>query len=132
MRRSLKTVVFLLVISFSAAAFAGGPELSSDMTAVKIVIDEEDHEITVPADRVYPNDMVEYTLVYRNTGDEPVSGAGFVGPVPSGTAYLGKTASYIEGISPVFSIDGGKSFHQAPVTYEVIRKDGSCEKTSIF
>ena len=72
--------------------------------------------------------MVEYTLVYRNTGEAPASDVGFVGPVPSGTTYLGKTASDIEGQSPVFSIDGGKSYHKAPITYEVIRKDGSSEK----
>lgn len=128
MRKSLTAVVFLLVMGFSVAAFAGGPELSSEMTAVKIVINEEDHEITVPADRVYPNDTVEYTLVYRNTGEVPASDVGIVGPVPSGTAYLGKTASDIEGLSPSFSIDNGKSYHQTPIIYEVIRKDGSSEK----
>ena len=127
MRRSLKAMVFLLVMTFSAAAFAGGPELSSEMKAVKIVIDEKDHEITVPADEVYPDDMLEYTLIYRNTGEVSASDVGFVGPVPSGTTYLDKTASDIEGLSPVFSIDGGKNYHQAPVTYEVIRKDGSSE-----
>ena len=128
MMRSLKAVVFLLVMTFSVAAFAGGPELSSEIKAMKVVIDEEDHEVTVPADQVYPEDTVEYTLVYRNTGESPASDVGFVGPVPSGTTYLDKTATDIEGLSPVFSIDGGKSYHQAPVTYEVIRKDGSSEK----
>ncbi|MBN2071116.1 MAG: DUF11 domain-containing protein [Candidatus Krumholzibacteriota bacterium] len=127
MRRSLMAVVFLSVMTFSAAASAGKPELSSEMTAVKIVIEKENHEIRVPAETVYPNDMVEYTLVCRNTGDESASDVGVIGPVPTGTSYLDKTASEIDGATPVFSIDGGESYHQAPVTYEVVRKDGSRE-----
>ena len=71
--------------------------------------------------------MVEYTLNYRNEGDSPASGVDLVGPVPSGTVYLDKTASNIEGLETRFSIDGGKTFHAAPVMYEVVRKDGTVE-----
>jgi hypothetical protein len=37
------------------------------MEARKIVIDEKNNEVAVPADKVFPEDVVEYTLRYRNT-----------------------------------------------------------------
>ncbi|MCK4349364.1 MAG: DUF11 domain-containing protein, partial [Candidatus Krumholzibacteria bacterium] len=70
------------------------------------------------------SDMIEYTLRYWNSGNASVSGVNLTGPVPAGTAYLDKTASDDEGLHPIFSIDGGKTYHEVPVTYVVITKDG--------
>ncbi len=128
MRRSLSAAIFLIITAVVAAsASAEGPALKGEMDAHKIVVDGENREIAVSAEQVYPSDMVEYTLNYRNEGDSPASGVDLVGPVPSGTVYLDKTASDIEGLETRFSIDGGKSFHAAPVMYEVVRKDGTVE-----
>ncbi|MCK4539225.1 MAG: DUF11 domain-containing protein, partial [Candidatus Krumholzibacteria bacterium] len=128
MRRSLSASIFLVIMAAGAtSAFAEGPVLSGEMVAHRIVMDEDNREIAVSAEQVYPQDMVEYTLRYSNTGDSSASGVDLVGPVPSGTAYLEKTASDIEGMRTVFSIDEGETYHQAPVMYEVIRKDGTVE-----
>lgn len=129
MRRSLSAALFLILMAVSAAsAFAGGPTLVGKMEARKIVIDEENREIAMPAGQVYPDDMVEYRLVYRNSGSGSATGVDLVGPVPDGTAYLDRTASDIEGLETIFSIDGGKTYHHAPVMYEAIGEDGKVEK----
>ncbi|MCK4235729.1 MAG: DUF11 domain-containing protein, partial [Candidatus Krumholzibacteria bacterium] len=125
MRRSLSAaVLFLVLIVFAPSAYGQGPNLTGEMEAHKIILDEENREIAVSAEKVFPSDMIEYTLRYWNSGNASVSGVNLTGPVPAGTAYLDKTASDDEGLHPIFSIDGGKTYHEVPVTYVVITKDG--------
>ncbi|MBN1884304.1 MAG: DUF11 domain-containing protein [Candidatus Krumholzibacteriota bacterium] len=129
MRRSLSIVVLLLVVTAGASsAFAGGPALVGDMAAHKIVLNDEKGEVAVPAEQVYPEDVVEYTLRYRNSGDAPAAGVALVGPVPQGTDYLDRTATDVDGLRPIFSIDDGKTYSEAPVTYVVLTKDGGEER----
>lgn len=129
MRRSLSAAIILIILAFGVtSALAQVPDLNGKMEAHKIVKDEKDREIAMSADEVYPNDTVEYILKYRNTGESPATGVDLVGPIPAGTVYLDQTASDIEGFSPVFSIDGGKTYKHWPVKYEVVKKDGTVEK----
>jgi uncharacterized repeat protein (TIGR01451 family) len=128
MRRSLTAAVLVLVLSISVSSAAGqGPKLTGDMEARKIVTDENNREIAVSADHVYPLDTIEYTLTYRNTGLASASGINLVGPIPAGTVYLDLTATNIEGIHPRFSIDGGKTYQEAPVTYVAVNDAGEEE-----
>ena len=125
MKRSLMAAVLVLVLTLCASAAHGqGPELSGEMKAHKIVMSEDNREIAVPADQVFPLDMVEYTLRYRNTGSASATGINLTGPIPEGTVYLDKTATGIDGAEPLFSIDGGKTYQEAPVTYTVINDEG--------
>ena len=126
MRRSLTAVILVLVLAASAA-YAQGPNLVGGMEARKIVLDEENHEIAVPADQVFPLDTIEYTLTYRNAGNASAAGINLIGPVPEGTVYLEETATDIESVHPLFSIDGGKSYHEAPVTYTIVNEQGEEE-----
>lgn len=129
MRRSLSVAILLLFAAVSAGAvFAQGPELKGEMTAAKIVVDEDKGEIALSAEKVYPNDMVEYTLKYTNSGSAAASGVDLIGPVPAGTVYIEETATDIPGLKPMYSIDQGKTWHEAPVIVEVARKDGTVEK----
>jgi uncharacterized repeat protein (TIGR01451 family) len=128
MRRSLTAAVLVLVLAISASGARGqGPELIGDMEAHKIVVDENNREIAVPADQVYPLDMIEYTLKYRNSGTASASGINLVGPIPAGTVYLDLTATDTEQKHPLFSIDGGRTFQKAPVTYVVVNDEGEEE-----
>jgi uncharacterized repeat protein (TIGR01451 family) len=128
MRRSLTTAVIVLVLVASVSSAHGqGPELVGDMQARKIVVDEDNREIAVPADKVYPLDMIEYTLKYRNTGTASASGINLIGPIPNGTVYLDLTATDFDGKRPLFSIDGGKTYREAPVTYVVVNDEGEEE-----
>jgi uncharacterized repeat protein (TIGR01451 family) len=129
MRRSLSVAILLLFAAVSAgAAFAQGPELKGEMLAAKIVVDEEKGEIALSAEKVYPNDTVEYTLKYTNAGTATAAGVDLIGPVPAGTVYIEETATDISGLTPMYSIDQGKTWHEAPVIIEVARKDGTVEK----
>lgn len=133
MRRGLFTAVLLLILAVPFVSASGqgpgtgGPTLEGEMEAHKIILDKENREIAVPADKVYPRDTIEYTLRYHNSGSATASGVNLMGPIPAGTAYLDETATDIEGIYPVFSIDDGKSFQKAPVTYVVLNKQGKQE-----
>jgi uncharacterized repeat protein (TIGR01451 family) len=72
--------------------------------------------------------MVEYTLRYTNSGSAPASGVNLIGPIPDGTVYLDQTATDNEKLHPLFSIDQGKSYHEAPVTYVVVNEHGAEER----
>ena len=129
MRRSLLAAILLLFAAVSAgSAFAQSPALTGEMAAAKIVVDEEKGEIALPAEKVYPNDMVEYTLKYTNSGTAMAAGVDLIGPVPAGTVYIEETATDIPGLKPMYSIDQGKTWHEAPVIVEVARRDGTVEK----
>ena len=127
--RSLRVAVLLLVVLAAAVpAFGQGPNLTGEMEARKIIRDENNREIAVPAENVYPHDTVEYTLKYWNSGNAAASGVNLVGPVPAGTVYIDRTATDIDGLDLLFSIDGGKTYHEYPVTYVVVDEDGREEE----
>ena len=128
--RSLTGAVLLLVVVLATAspAFGQGPNLTGEMEANKIVHDENNREIAVPAENVYPHDTVEYILKYRNSGNAAASGVNLVGPVPAGTVYLEQTATDADGFHPWFSIDGGKTYHEYPVTYVFVDENGQEEE----
>lgn len=129
MRTSLTIAMLLLILgTVSASAYGNGPSLAGTMEAHKIVLGTENREIAVSAEKVYPLDKLEYTLRYRNVGDAPAAGVNLVGPIPTGTVYLEKTATESGAARPRFSIDGGKSFHEAPVVYTVVNAAGVEER----
>lgn len=125
MRASFVVATILLIVaSLSASAYGKGPTLAGTMEARKIVVDAENRETAVSAEKVFPSDRLEYTLRYRNVGDAPASGVSLVGPIPAGTEYLEKTATESGAAKTSYSIDGGKSFHEAPVRYNVVNERG--------
>jgi len=128
MRTSLTAAVLLVALSVVSASAFGGPNLAGTMEAHKIVMGKENRETAVSAEKVYPQDKIEYTLRYKNIGDAPASGVSLVGPVPAGTVYLANSATESESMHPRYSIDGGKSFHEAPVTYLVTNDQGVEER----
>ena len=128
MRTSLVTAVLLVILVAASASALGGPNLAGTMEAHKIVMGKENREISVSADKVMPQDKIEYMLRYRNVGDAAASGVSLVGPIPAGTVYLDETASENDAMRPLFSIDGGGSFHKEPVVYVVKNEDGTEER----
>jgi uncharacterized repeat protein (TIGR01451 family) len=128
MRTSITAAVLLVILVVVSASAFGGPNLAGTMEAHKIVMGKENREIAVSAEKVYPHDRIEYTLRYKNVGDASASGVNLVGPIPAGTVYLEKTATDGAATHPLFSIDGGKSFHETPVTYVVTNEKGVEER----
>ncbi len=128
MRTSLIAAVLLVILAVVSASAFGGPNLAATMEAHKIIMGKDNREISVSAEKAYPQDKIEYTLRYKNVGDASASGVSLVGPIPVGAVYLEKTATDNESIHPRFSIDGGKSFNEAPVTYVVKNEKGVEER----
>lgn len=128
MRRSLVGAILLLVVVSGTASAEQGPALTGEMVASKIVVDGENGEVALPAEQVYPHDTVEYTLRYSNTGTAAAAGVNLLGPIPDGTIYIEETATDLLGAEPLYSIDGGKTWQEAPVMVEVVRLDGTVEK----
>ena len=128
MRTSITAAVLLVILVVVSASAFGGPNLAGTIEAHKIVMGKENREIAVSAEKVYPRDKIEYTLRYKNVGDASASGVNLVGPIPAGTVYLEKTATDGAAMRPLFSIDGGKSFHETPVTYVVTNEKGVEER----
>jgi len=128
MRTSLVAVFLIVCAVVPASAYGKGPTLAGTMEARKIVVDGENREIAVSADKVYPSDRLEYTLRYTNVGDAPAAGVSLVGPIPAGTEYLEKTATENRAAKARYSIDGGTSFHEAPVHYTVVNEQGVEER----
>lgn len=127
MLKSLIAVIVLLAAAGAMNAAAQGPVLTGEIEAARIVADAEKGEIALPAETVYPDDRVEYTLRYVNTGSMQASGVDLVGPVPAGTIYLEETATDTPLLRPVFSIDDGRTWQAAPVMVEVACSDGTIE-----
>ncbi len=134
MRTSLVSAV-LFAFLFTAlsspsgwAAPAKAPDLAGTMEAHKIILNKENREVAVSAEKVFPRDKIEYTLTYRNVGAADASGISLVGPIPPGTVYLDKTASNGAVVHPLYSIDGGKSYHRAPFTYVYVDASGKDQR----
>jgi uncharacterized repeat protein (TIGR01451 family) len=125
MRKGLFMLVLASVVAFAVSAAMGqSPVLKGEMSARKIVVDRENREVAVPAEEVYPEDTVEYILKYYNSGNSTATGVELTGPIPAGTVYIEETATANEDCHPLFSIDDGKTYQEAPVTYTVTNPDG--------
>ena len=82
----------------------------------------------VVAKEASPGDVLEYTLAYKNSGDEAAKDAVIDDPVPKGTSYVADSAGG-EGAEVVFSTDGGKTFAAAvKLSYEFRLPSGQVEK----
>lgn len=119
----LLTLLVSLLSAFDSAA-AQGPKLKGEMKARRIVVNDRNEEVAVKADKVYPNDTIEYSLKYTNVGDQTADGVNLMGLIPEGTVYVESSATRNDRFEPLFSIDGGKSFHREPVEYFVVDSSG--------
>jgi len=123
----VRRVVFLSVLCAglitSLAAVAADP-ITGTIEAHKVVIGERGQELFVPAHEVRPQDVIEYRLTYANNGVAPVRNISITDPVPSGVAYVEKTAEKPGAGNVEFSIDNGKSFHAWPVKITKKTADG--------
>jgi len=131
MRRFLLAMLLVAGVSLvlgSSALASSAPKLKGEMVAHKIIVNEKNEEVAVSADKVYPNDTIEYALSYRNVGDMPAGGVSLIGVIPEGTVYIANSATGTGAFDVLYSIDGGKSYHRAPVEYTVVNERGEKEK----
>ncbi|MGI5925057.1 MAG: hypothetical protein ACOX9E_14010 [Lentisphaeria bacterium] len=113
-----------MVKAQEAPAAAAAP-LQSDMKAYLVEKGEDGQELLTEVNQVKPGQIIEYTLRYSNVSDADLAEVNIVGPVPQGTVYLAGTAINLGATLPQFSIDGGTTYKNEPVTYKVKMADGS-------
>jgi len=114
---------------FAAAALAA-PRVEIAITQAKEVVETKGGQREsrfVPAKEVTAGDVVEYTLAYKNAGDQAARDAVIDDPIPKGTSYLAASAAG-ENAEITFSTDGGKTFAPAvKLTYQLRTPSGQTE-----
>jgi uncharacterized repeat protein (TIGR01451 family) len=111
-----------VVVSFGLASASAS--LTGTLEAYRVVITDEGVEEFLPADNAHPSDVIEYRLVYSNTGDEPIQRVLITDPIPMGTRLVPPSASKPESGRVEFSIDGGKQFQPWPILIKTRTPDG--------
>lgn len=120
------SVLFFCVTAVKAqeAPTAATSLLQSDMKGYLVEKGEDGQEVLTEVNQVKPGQTIEYALRYSNVSDADLVEVSIVGPVPQGTTYLAGTAVNLGATLPQFSIDGGATYKNEPVTYKVKMADG--------
>jgi uncharacterized repeat protein (TIGR01451 family) len=123
-RRS--SIVLALVLSLLAPLVLAASEntLTGSIEAFRVVTTDNGEDF-LPAEEASPNDVIEYRLTYKNTGEEPVRNIFITDPIPAGTEYVSESAAAPANGEVEFSIDGGKSFHAWPISLKRLDRDGN-------
>jgi len=117
----------ILVLPASAFAVA---DVTVSIQAEKVVMVEKDGkkvEKLVEAKDAVPGDVLVYTLVYKNKGDESAKNVLLNDPIPSGTSYITDSA-YGPATDITFSIDNGKSYKKPSLLSYEVKAAGKTEK----
>lgn len=108
--------IVLLAIAFSFASFA---QVTAEMTASKIVL-QGNKERRDAADKTHPGEIVEYCIVYKNTGRAPVKNVLATLPIPLGMELLPKSPVPAE-----FSVSvEGATYAKFPLKRMIVGPDG--------
>lgn len=129
--RKFATCFTLLAASLLIAAAAwAAPNLEIKVKAEKAkVVTKDGQKVTkmVIAKSFSPGEVIHYTILFRNTGNEEATDAVLSDPIPKGTVYIPGSATETGDLT--FSIDGGKTFKKpALLTYETKSAAGAVEK----
>jgi len=129
LKKSLASM-FLLVCCFIAVgtnlAFAKD-NLSSTLTAYKVLSAPGGKEKLTPADKVKPGEVIEYQAVYRNEGKENLKNIQATIPIPAGTEYLPGTANP----AAVYASLDGKKFELLPLKRKQTSADGKVTQVQV-
>jgi uncharacterized repeat protein (TIGR01451 family) len=129
MRKSLASLILVAAALITTAAWAA-PNVEVKVKAEKAKVVTKDGQKTtkmVTAKSFTPGEIIHYTILYRNTGNEDATSIVLTDPIPEGTSYIPGSATEKGEVS--FSIDGGKTFKKSSLlTYEIKTPNGTVEK----
>jgi uncharacterized repeat protein (TIGR01451 family) len=108
----------------SAALAADSANLTGSLEAFRVVVNDEGVEDFLPAEDARPNDVIEYRLTYKNTGEEPIQNIFIMDPVPAGMSFVYPSATRPAAGRVQFSIDGGKTYQGWPILIKQTTNDG--------
>jgi len=118
----MKILIALFALLAPAAAFAAdNVALDSKVFVERTATDASGKVQTMlePPKLVTPGDRLLFVLTYKNVGAQPASNFVVTNPIPNAVAYAGT-----DGIQPVVSVDGGKSWGPL-ATLKVKQPDGT-------
>lgn len=125
----LVAIGLMLLPAISLAA----PKVTMHVKAEKEVSVKKDGKETVQwvnAASISSGEVITYTVIYKNEGDEEATDVVIDDPIPTGTVYLPDSATG-KGSDISFSIDKGKTYKKPSLlTYEVTAAGGKVEKRS--
>ncbi len=125
MLRHAILVVATIVAVTAVGAIADESPVSARMDVMRVVVATDGTESLQPADEARPNDTIEYRLTYRNNSESPIRNLAITDAIPSGTVYVGETATTNSGLAVEFSINGGASYHDWPIRIKHTAEDGT-------
>ncbi|MCH2449203.1 MAG: hypothetical protein MK198_03570 [Gracilimonas sp.] len=82
MTKFILRIQFLLTAFFVLAVSGFAQQVNSEIVLYKVTTDAEGREQLVEADSVQQNDLLEYQLIYNNTGSTAITSLKAVLPVP--------------------------------------------------
>lgn len=115
---SLLSSLLLTWTLVSPAASQG--DVSAKLAAFKVLAATNGQETLEPTEHVKPGDIIEYQVVYRNTGKKPVKEVQATLPIPVGMEYQENTASP----TAVRASADGETFAPVPLRREVRLPNG--------
>jgi uncharacterized repeat protein (TIGR01451 family) len=116
---SVVGVVALIAIGLTAAVAAG--DVTTSLTAKKVLIDAKGKETFADADKVKPGDVVEYTVTVKNGTDSAITKLHPNLPIPKGAIYVPGSAKPAEVQA---SLDG-TTYENIPLKRKVKQADGT-------
>ena len=130
--RLLAAVCLLSLSSISALAGDVTPTatakpagaVEAKLAAYKVTRDADKKEVLSPADKVAPDDLLEYQVVYQNNGKSLLKQLTASLPIPVGTTYVTGSARPAGAMA---SLDG-KNFAAMPLKRMVKKPDGKLEE----
>lgn len=124
--RAAKIATMSLLIAASGHAMAKQGHIKFSSHAYKVVtVKSNDGKVStklVPAKKVLPGEIVQYTNTFENISNENADHIGVTNPIPQHTVYIQNTANS-KGFDVVYSVDGGKHWGK-PSVLKVKGKDG--------
>ena len=92
MLQALVAALLLTPLVHMTPALADQAAVTSKLEAYLVNTDKKGKERMAPAARVNPGQIIEYRLSYKNRSGQALSGFVVSGPIPKGTAFVGKSA----------------------------------------
>ncbi|ATE60107.1 hypothetical protein CCZ27_09220 [Thauera sinica] len=100
---------------------AATPPVQAVLTQKRVVV-EKGREVLLDADEVKPGEVIEYRVVYTNSGNKSLSGFAATLPLPEGLEYVAKSAR--PGAPVARASVGDGRFAVEPLTRPVAGKTG--------
>ncbi len=128
MRKAGIAIGMVLFLLIAVSAFPQGKplvlEMKGNLVVVKTTGGKRVEELAGLPREVANGEIIQYTILGRNTSRGMLRNIQLIGNIPDGTSYIDKSARSSKKTRILFSIDRGKTYAAAPIKEKVKRPDG--------